>query len=490
VEEQFYLLWPLAITLFVKTSNRAQFGIVISFIAVSLVLAELLLYLQPDAAFYEMPARFWELSAGSLVAFTAKKNLPAAVRRVLLGVAAILILAGLAVPIFHFPGIGAIPAVAGAATLILIIHRSNEPVSSLAVLRSKPLVGIGLVSYPLYLWHWPLLVFADANEQPFTIRAVVCLAAALLAVLTYRFVELPSRSFIAAFANRKIVMRAFGLSLLAAASLVCVGQTFEKMHPVDFATRTRADYPTNRTTCHFRGDDPPDVVPRPACVSVRGKPVRVVIWGDSHALAWEPFAWTIARKQGAAATSLTRDACSPILDYRNGKRALEEQRCEQFNNRAFDWIIKNGESIDVLIVTASWPTDISAGGFWDKFQRTLESVAPRVGRVVILGPTPYMPKSVPDCIARNETATCVESRDAFDESAAQIKTALTKLAASLHNVQYVDLTDFFCDQKICPAIRDGYGLYWDTNHVSTTAATKFSQQFLIDGSLDVDQGRN
>jgi peptidoglycan/LPS O-acetylase OafA/YrhL len=480
VEEQFYLLWPAVICFLAAVGKKKAFAAVLCGIAGSLIVAEILMYLQPDAAFYEMPARFWELCSGSLIAFTRKQNLHVGIQRGLLAMAAALIVTGLFTANSHFPGVGAIPAVLSAALLIYVIHHSTKSVPELAPLRSKLAVGVGLISYPFYLWHWPLLVLLNANEQPATLRIAICLVAAVLAAITYRYVELPARTFILGVGNQKIVVRGCLISLISAVTFMATGKAFDEFFPVDLATRTFYDYPANRNRCHYRGDEQLGLVPRPNCESAKGKPIRVVIWGDSHALAWQPLAWAMARQEGAAAISLTRDSCAPILDYHNGKRPLEDERCRTFNKLAFDWIVDNAASINTLVVTALWQSDIVETDSWRKFQETIKQVAPKIQRIIILGPTPYLPKPVPECISQKKMPECFEAREAFDAAAFHVKRALTQLAYSTPNVKYVDLADFFCDEEICPAIKDGYGLYWDSNHVSTTAATKFAEQHLSD----------
>jgi len=123
----------------------------------SLALAEAFMAVDPEAAFYQMPARYWELAAGGLIAALPVRALP----RHAASLGVLVTVAGCVYPLGHFPGIGAVPAVAGAALVILAVHSGETNV----FLRSRSMVGVGLISYSLYLWHWPLLAFYRATPS-------------------------------------------------------------------------------------------------------------------------------------------------------------------------------------------------------------------------------------------------------------------------------------------------------------------------------------
>ena len=181
VEEQFYLAWPALLLL---TRSRKAFVVLA---LASLALAEFWIARGSDAAFYQTPARFWELAAGGIVAASPARALP----RWALPAGLVATLAACVVALPHFPGLGALPAVLGASLLIAAVHGG----ASNAFLASRPMVGIGLVSYSLYLWHWPLLALYRATtiEQALPVRLALCAVALLLAIATWRYVEQPFR---------------------------------------------------------------------------------------------------------------------------------------------------------------------------------------------------------------------------------------------------------------------------------------------------------
>ncbi len=476
VEEQFYLLWPLGLLLLLRLRRQWVVPAVGLCGALSLGLAEVLLYVAPNAAFYEMPARFWELALGGLVALRPRQELADGAK--FAGAGVLLVLASTALPIVHFPGVGALPAVLGAGLLIYAVHGSTQLGWAGALLRSRVMVFLGLISYSLYLWHWPLLALAHATHQgtiPVAIRAGLCAVAVLLAWMSYRWVEQPLRRPDPKVSARQVVAAGLAMSAALCAGLFSLGNFMdEPAQPTDLASVTESDQPANRVACNFQGGESLDSFPRPGCSVPAGQPVRVAIWGDSHALAWEPFAWAIAQHDGVAATAYIRDACAPSLGWDNGKHALEANRCRQFNQL----VLARIDGLDTLVFSAYWPNESADTDFNGKFAATLARVVPKVRRVILLGPTPFLHDSVPLCIRSHNLAACAITRSQFDAQALAQRNFLRALAAKYSNVEYVDLTDFFCDAIECPPVRDGYGLYWDSNHVASTAARKFAAQYL------------
>ncbi|PHQ61093.1 MAG: acyltransferase, partial [Sphingobium sp.] len=196
VEEQYYIGFPILLMLLARYAPRWRAVVLTMIAAGSLALAIILQRDTSGFTFYLLPTRAWELFAGGLLALGV---LPAINRRWISELVAWggLLAIALAVTFYDrdtiFPGLTALPPVLGAAALI---HAS--PGTSVGRLLSLPiLVGIGLLSYSLYLWHWPLIVFTEyATDAPLSgaIRLIVMAAALLAAALSWRFVERPFRS--------------------------------------------------------------------------------------------------------------------------------------------------------------------------------------------------------------------------------------------------------------------------------------------------------
>jgi len=394
VEEQFYLLWPLLMLL------RRHWLVVVAL--ASFVLAEAL---PQPWAFYEMPPRAWELAAGGLVAVYAPRIRHAS----LLG--SVLVAFAIVVPMPSFPGIGALPAVMGAALIIAGAHH-DEPAPWL-----RPLAPVGLISYSLYLWHWPLLALYRANGgESLGVRLALCLLAVGLAVLTYRYVEQPFRRM--RFPSGRTVAAGAVVSVALASSACAVG----------FAS-PQIVLPDQR--CHSTEHDGPI----PKCSGG-----RIAIWGDSMAFAWSPI----------AEVSYTRNACSPM-----GQSVADDPNCRAFADNA----ARRVAGADTLYIVARWRI------YSERMDDVLRRVAPTVKHVVILGPTPQLRAAT--CPRWRDT--CSVPRAEFDAQAAPILASLRAAAKPYANIRVVDLTDQFCTAEKCPPELYGVALYWDKHHPSPAA---------------------
>lgn len=477
VEEQFYLLWPVLLVSVMSRAPGRLVAILVTLSAMSLVAAEVTIARSLDAAFYQMPMRFWELAAGGLIALSTARTTVAPRHLAMLGLAAVTVACFL--PLTHFPGLGAVPAVGGATLLLYAVHVEHARLGwAGALLRTRPLVSIGKLSYSLYLWHWPLLALANASyaeDPPAWLRAAACGLAGLLAAASYHWVETPCRRGIRWAPASSIVWAGTGSSIcLAALCAFTAGMLIRAAPPPNLAALTSRDFPPNRFECHYQSIDPLDTLSRPGCVYGTARPARVAIWGDSHALAWQPFAWALADARSTGAVSYTRDSCPPALAYRHNGRPLDDELCMAFNSAVFERL----EAYDTVVVGVRWDTAIARDAFAPAFVRTIEHLVKRVNTVYILGPTPTLRAAAPKCIATQMLDACARARADFEAKIRPARQLMDQLVSRHENLRFIDSTDFFCDSAQCPPLRNGYGLYWDSNHVSTRAATAFSRAYM------------
>jgi peptidoglycan/LPS O-acetylase OafA/YrhL len=454
IEEQFYLAWPLLLSVLVPARRgRWVLPALAGFALASFALAAWLVGRGPDGAelaFYQTPARFWELALGGLVAALPVRAGPRVMAP--LGLAAVL--AACIFLLHPFPGPGAVPAVAGAAVLLLAVHGCGPTGMAGAWLRSRPMVGIGLVSYSLYLWHWPLLALYRATiigDGDIRVRFALCLVALVLSVASYRYVEQPFRKSKTG-KGRTVAVGAGVCVALAAVSFALAAHSRFAPPPADDPLALRAEHDFPSKACHDTGMQ----APRIKCA--RTPSTRIAIWGDSLAYAWAPG----MRRFDAHSVEFSRDSCRPYLGYLPPKPYPADVKCERFN----DLVARQVQGLNTLVLVAVWDAGQGAA-----LGRTLDAVAPRVGRVVVLGPTPRMRGEVARCIRRHAEAECAISRAAFDAQAAPVLAALRAAARAHPNVEVVDLADAFCTATVCPPVRGGVPLYWDKFHVSSSMAT-------------------
>ncbi|OKO72854.1 hypothetical protein AC629_37365 [Bradyrhizobium sp. NAS80.1] len=194
IEEQFYILWPPLLWIAFKLKvaiGRLIVGLLVASFAINIALS----LTDTSSDFYLPFSRFWELLAGAALAWRPDINLKAGLKHVisLAGLATILMSARLFSPEMSFPGWLALLPVAGSAAIILA---SSDAVVNKNILSSRLAVSIGLISYPLYLWHWPLIAFSYVirGKPPTLLMAFgIVIASLLLAWTTYRFIERPVR---------------------------------------------------------------------------------------------------------------------------------------------------------------------------------------------------------------------------------------------------------------------------------------------------------
>lgn len=206
IEEQFYLLLPLLLVF--MNARRVSPVVVIAGLAVlSFAYGLERAITEPERSFFNPLVRFWELLAGSLLAALEKKGSRSPLHRLnaeygrnhranalgLVGICLVLVSAGVFSESDEYPSWRALMPVAGAA---LMIAAGQHGWVNARLLSAKPMAGVGLISYSLYLWHWPLITFAhflNQGDAPWSVRAAALLISVLFAYLTFKLVETPMR---------------------------------------------------------------------------------------------------------------------------------------------------------------------------------------------------------------------------------------------------------------------------------------------------------
>lgn len=484
VEEQFYLAWPwLLIALLPLSWHRARI-VLATLIVFSFGVAEYLLYLNPASAFFDTPGRFWELGAGGMVAMASFR--PARWQPVAANVALLALLAlccFLFVPWTHVPGWGILPVVLATVALLSFGQPGSTAIAS-RLLSSRFLVAIGRVSYPLYLWHWPLLVYArlhQVGEPGILVRVCLCVATVALAFLSDRLIERRPRAGRATRPAPLVSMSVVACLATAYLGLATKDAIVDPPGPEPesyrVARKAALDFPPTIRRCHFVWNQAVTKHDLANCVSDPSRPVGVVVWGDSHALAMQPFAAALAVEHGSSALELSRDACKPVLGFDSGGGAVSSKLCEQFN----EFAIERARKADTVVLAALWPTGAVSEDFSAKLASTLGKLG-AVRRILLLGPTPMLPVDVVECLRSGKFDPCSEPRQQFEQRNAAMMELFQHLATTHANVRYVDLTDFFCDGTRCPGMLHGMTLYWDTNHVSTSAARALARSYMRDPS--------
>lgn len=348
VEEQFYIVFPLLLMACVRWFPARVRLLAWLVTAGSLALAAWQVRFAPTAAFYLAPARAWELGLGSLLALGAFPDIRARPLREGLGWAAILmillpvLLYGAGTP---FPGLAALPPCLGAA---LLIHLGDSGAGR--ALRWKPLVWVGLISYSLYLWHWPVIVLARGvfapGGLPIGLAAAAILVSLALGWLSWRYVERPFRS--PARVSRRAIFLA---SAAAGAALLALAFGLARSHglPQRFSPQglavaeARFQWNPRLLECIER---PPG---RFCTAGKAGTVPGFLLWGDSHANALQAGIELAATRAGVSGYVAIRRACAPLIGVRHA-----EPGCTEANAATIAWLAAHPE-IRLVILGARWP---------------------------------------------------------------------------------------------------------------------------------------
>ena len=500
VEEQFYAVFPLLVWLlrrYAQGRYALWFGLLA---ALSLASSIWGVAHSPSVAFYSAHTRAFELLLGALVAVGA---LPALKHRLTREIVSGLALALILVPIFAygkttpFPGLAALPPTLGAA---LLIHAGSSGQSLVRqALSAKPCVWIGLVSYSLYLWHWPLLVFAQiASPLPlgFAAKGAILLLAAGLATLTWWAVETPFRRKILCPAPRQLLFAAAacGVGLGVFGFVVLAGHGLPQRIPAairaqvlaNSAIRTQIAYPPacRRNFRHvFDGQE------RAVECPIGGQGSKTILfWGDSQIEQLYPLLSDMARDGVPADTRLiaiTSGGCPPVPGLNSIAPGFD---CAGFNQRAF--LRAQKPDIDtVVFASAPYPaaslcqTGAACRRFADTaeyeahvakaFAAQVQALADAHKKIIVILPFPSYSVAVPDYLNRmlalGQEPSLRLSRAQHLAQTQDYAQAL-RTAAKAAGAEIIDPSETLCPDSTCLYQRDHVSLYSDASHLGPEAA--------------------
>jgi peptidoglycan/LPS O-acetylase OafA/YrhL len=510
VEEQFYAVFPIAMLLMRKiaaTHLRLWFGLLA---AGSLGLSIWSVTHHPGVAFYLAPSRAWELLLGSLLALGAIPKIEGKTLRNWLSLGGLGLIAFSALGYSNttpFPGIAAIPPTVGTAILIQAGASGDSWIRRM--LSTRPLVAVGLGSYSLYLWHWPLLVFAQISHPAaldVASKALLLLLAAVLATLTLIFVERPFRRKVVCKNRRHLI----GTALASAAFVVSLSVLVIRSDGIigRFDAETRRDilanvaaisnwsYPAECQANYRRKLGPNDSVVYCPVIG-GGASSEILFWGDSEIEQLYPVVWEAVRDGSLLPHKVafaTSGGCPPILGL---NRPQAGYNCDTFNKRVFeralqsdiDTIVMGGNivliaDLDRAYKLALCRADDGCRPFIDQddfltytsthLRDQLRLMAAAGKRVIIFLPFPvYVPISPPDYLIRKmlsgEAPTFKMTRQehaAFSHVIAD----LWEAQAAANSAKVIDPSEALCPSGECVYQRDHVSLYKDGFHLTADGA--------------------
>jgi peptidoglycan/LPS O-acetylase OafA/YrhL len=487
VEEQFYIAFPLFLIFVRRYFPRRLKSAIVLIACGSFLLSAVGAYRFPSATFYLPFTRAWELLLGTMLSL---RLFPSITSRRWRNVASASGLLLIVVASFKFdvstpfPGIAALAPCVGAALIIAAGEHGDSFVGSL--LSTRPFVFIGLISYSLYIWHWPIVVFQRTGMVQFAgasgrnVKAVIFVACIAVAVISWRYIETPFRKgrlYLSGASTFRFATAA-SLGLVAVAVGILSFHGFPARYSQDeirIASYAK-DPPTYRMgTCFIdSGNDPSDYDAND-CMRQDKSKQNDLLFGDSHAAQlWYGLAKAYPSINFLEATS---SGCEPTLEH----RVFDTRRCDAIMDYVFkDYLQKH--TFDQLILAARWePGDMDALG------KTIDFLKARGVSVVLIGPIVQYDLPLPRLLAvsmKNGDASMPSRHELIKYR--QLDEDMAKLASDRWKVPYISYFELLCPQGVCVqyAGKD-VPIQFDYGHLTTEGSWLVGQRLRQSGKLEV-----
>ena len=465
VEEQFYLFWPFIIlALYRYGARRVVFFGVVAITFASFLLSLFLTPREPIWSFYSLPTRAWELGVGALLLFIPKRirfssNYGwAALGLILFGTLTF-------TDKTPFPGTAALVPVIGTAFAIASLN--NWPRAMNRFGNLKVVQWLGEISYPLYLWHWPVLVIPSVawGRSLAAHELLICvLLTALLADLTHRFIEDPIRY---SKPHPQLVIKSGAAA--TAASLIMGAAIY-------FSFNDRIDLDNGRSysvtelikrpviyddNCHVNNGQ----TVSPECTyGDRGAKKKIVLFGDSHAAQWFPALERLAKENNFELISLTKSACPGPAVKKIDSGEYKNADCFTWRDNSFERI---AELKPYAVIFSGFqhfevPDGYSSRREWWQAgqQRTLKSLRGNATHIVYITDTPHPQQDIPACLAGGVISDCDDSERSE--------------AISIPGLKAVNPTPWLCSDK-CSSVINEQVAYRDGSHISIAMSESLAQ---------------
>jgi peptidoglycan/LPS O-acetylase OafA/YrhL len=477
VEEQFYLLFPLLL-IFLARRRRLSLPKTIAGLALgSFALSVVGSYSYPSATFYLLPTRAWELLLGALLAMMRGRFTHSGLAREMTGW---LGLGLVCYPILcydgatRFPGVGAVPPCLGAA---LIVFSSESQLSLVGrILTFPPLVFIGLISYSLYLWHFPVLVFSRCppqGPQRVGLRIALLAASTVLAILTWRYVETP-------FRKRWILQKRpqiFGFAVGSMAMLLALGLFVYQRHGVPSRLSAKGlSYAKNRK--HWRLLNSISLEDALAGRFVElgthdtNQTISVLVWGDSHAMSVTPVLDDLCRRFSRRGIQATYGGTAPVLGYVSPFMFSLKEQSPAFAKAVLAFIAQ--KHVKNCVLAARWScypaTDSAQTNLQTNLLLTVRAVMRAGARVYVLRDIPDQDFDLPRLITHaalyngdlEKVGITREQHQMANRAFNQTFEQITQMGATV-----LDPADYFLNRNgLYGVVQNDQLLYWNGDHLT------------------------
>lgn len=480
VEEQFYVVWPLLIIILLKLSRRHMVGSFVILTFGAIVISQIAVGIVASASYYLLPTRFFELMIGGLLALIVAHRRPESRNLSQFCFFAGFTLIGYSLlylnKLSSFPGINALWPCLGAA--LLIWGGGNVQYAPSRILTSRPMVFIGLISYSLYLWHWPIIAYLNYMNiavGPY-IGLAVLFASTLLAWLSWKYVEVPMRRTGNILTFSPVFMMRFTIPLVAFFSIAIATsytQGFSKRFDPSVAKLERAleaKPEVIRSGCHVPTalyDTPPN--PNKCRLGIEKSELDGILIGDSFANHFTGMVDVMARAEEISLMDFTMDGCPPILGYITGNAQSYAERCLKRNETAY--AIVSSKHFRRVVLAGAWPKGPEVG---QQLMNSIDAVL-RTGAKLTLILNNESIERAASCPIRR---MMYESRESCEGLRHGVPEYFTEIRLRYPQVHIVDPNQVICrDEKCSPMLGDTL-LYRDNVHLNDIGSRLIGQDLL------------
>lgn len=498
VEEQFYLIWPALLLLTLKFGGRMlAVGAASVLAAASFWYGEHMLISDPTFAYYMLPSRGGELLIGGLAFFAcdAIKGRASRLASEAIGLVGIALLAWSLAFIREtegFPGfISLIPSL-GAAMVIASGSIGKTAVGS--ALSIRPMVAIGLVSFSLYLWHWPVLAFYRyAYGNPVGIGYAYCAAAmALLTIFSYFFIEKQFRTPSVNGAKIRTVAIVACAACLVSISWYAINNKglIKALSPDGYYAKVLEHY--HQTKAAYRYDyncQTPkfskDLISADKCIlGPKDAKPTVLVFGDSNSAHYVGYVKQIAEENNITVRNISHDSCIPLSGEKSREYVKERSRdsCVLFNKMIRD----NIANYDTLFVSADWPGYRYHGkNFFSDIADLIDELSKTNKQIVIGLKVPIFKDYDRRCDAKAIKIPFMQCgpRGAYSDSGeTEVNNKIIEISSKYENVSTFSVRDYICKGGECSAYLNSKPVYFDLGHISMAGSEQIGQLSLRDKS--------
>lgn len=480
VEEQFYLIYPLLLLLLLKQSKRHVCLILGGLFTVSLVFSEYWVHDHPNSAFFLLPTRAWELTAGGLLWFVpaADKWKPWLLNALsVVGAGAIVGSACLYGSATTFPGATALLPCGGA---LLLIYSSTPRLTWLGrTLAARPMIGIGLISYSLYLWHWPIFAFLHVHYAEVSIgaRLLALVVSFACGYCSWRWIEQPFRKREFCPSTRRLLIASVAapaVILLCAGVILLSGGIPARVDPVALQYHNSVKsmafiHATSSARLHAGS---------PPLFGAEGGPRKCLLWGDSHAMAVAPGLDKACKDLGIAGVQATYSCRAPLLNFDCESTNNNSRSSRQCNQSVADYAIENGFELVVLAAIWAWYDDEPE--FEACLKQTAEYLTGAGIRVAIIRDVATHKQHIPQQLAqaviheKDVTKIGLPMRD-HRKNNRRCDAAFRRLTSS--SVRVVDPAPYLVIDDIWRAEIGGVSMYRDEQHLTEEGGLQLNPMF-------------